>query len=218
MIGIIYQIKKGLRESLLLYILSEYGKLSKINLPGIIKSKRRSSMFFVQGTIWDFTLPHKKSKIVIPKETRLLYTPVNTKSSYEDLCKVDSLLKPLETLWLGESYTFIYDILFQVLKEWSSLDALEKEMRINYFYVKILTLLGHLPLNEVMLTNKQNYRAFFLGYGLVDSHLEQYASVYQESYISMRWLLSGIKLKSCVEESGNNTIYRNRIIQFLNMK
>ncbi len=148
MYAIVLKRQKTIGDSLLLHTLTEAGQLQTFKLPGILKSKKRSSFYFIAATIWNFTTSQSERDILIPKESNLLVAPVDENASYSELNMLASLLKPTSILRPGASPNkAIYDKLFRIISLWPAFDENGRTELINHFYLFFIYSLGSLQIS-----------------------------------------------------------------------
>ena len=134
--GIILSRRETLKESILLKVIFEDGELQTIKLPGILKSKKRTHLFYMPGAIWSFDFSSKRK--IIPKESNLIQSPVGIHANYGELTRLAELLKPLRILYPGDNHLSIYKLLYPILKHWNSLEEHKQNDYTNYFYIHLL--------------------------------------------------------------------------------
>lgn len=145
---ILYDRKNLKDESILLKGLLENGKIANFKIPGILKSKKRSSFFFYPCTLWDFTFLPQEKKIIIPKETHLIKSCIDDKSSYRLLNDIHDFLYPLKFFYSENDYKIIYHYLEQFINEFSTNNKTIKESMKDHFYVFWIHFEGLLDTSE----------------------------------------------------------------------
>jgi len=137
---IISQVKIN-ETDLLLTALLDDDETIKIKIPGILKSKKRSTNSFYPGSVLSFVIANPTKNILIPKEHELLYSPVGDTTAYDSLVNLEALLAPLKLSYVQNSLE-IYSLLFSLVKDWASFEPVNQHYMIDRFYQIIMKQLG----------------------------------------------------------------------------
>lgn len=130
-------------ESYLLHVLMSSGKLQKLKIPGIQKSKKRSSFFYAPGTIRDFTYHDNGKDILYVREDTLAYSPINENVSYEDLAWLSQAIYPSGFFLPSENLSPFYDLYEYAFSRWISLSLDMRIAYVNTILLRSLTLFGY---------------------------------------------------------------------------
>ena len=189
MIGIILSKRVYFENSLLLDVLFDTGAIHQVKLPGILKSKKRYSLHTI-ASIWDFKFDNLKLSILIPKESTLILLPTDLSPTYDTLIRIHDLMKPTQTLFKGILQISVYEVLFNILKDWKEFNNVQQEQIINYFYIFFLEISGCLDIHSFLNLLKDDNisieeHIFHLGEGIIHHH----SVINSKMKISCLWLL-----------------------------
>lgn len=207
-------------DSILLKGLMADGKIYTFKIPGILKSKKRSSFYYYPGTLWDFTFNDRNKKIIIPKETNLLKSCFNETATFDELNILNEFLLPLKFFLEENDYHDIYQFLYiEVFKQNTPIIT---DSLVNRFYIYWINFEG--LLDSSVYCAKCSKKISYLDYVSLQSgnlcrecvNLES-----DHSIIPYQWIIQYNPLKNFIKISDTNKIYifdsselRKKIISF----
>ena len=145
---IILRKTKVKEESLLLDVLTDQDEIQTVKIPGILKSKKRHGFYYFPGNLWNFTFTNLSQGVLYPKESELIFAPLNETASYEDLEQLAILIKVFKHHLKGIYTEGLFTAISIVLHEFKIGDSFDREILLNHFILLYLELLGLLFLDD----------------------------------------------------------------------
>ncbi|MDH4263887.1 MAG: hypothetical protein OEV78_12675 [Spirochaetia bacterium] len=218
--AVIYERNEVENGTLLLKVFTQFGKIKKLKIPGILKSKTRNAYFLAPATLWEFTISGNEREVVTPKEYTLIHSPYSFESSYKELASIGEVLKPMNYLKPDLEIIPLFNDLSKILYNWKCGDKLKEITLSNQFYLKFLFRMGLLNFSlqcvhcGKILSDQARYH-LFSGSICNDCIKEQ---IYRENeFIPNLWINNGINeiSNNGIFTEENEMDYRKRIIHYL---
>ncbi len=135
-------------HSLILKSLLENGKIAHFKIPGILKSKKRSALFYYPCTLWDFTFLSTNKEIIIPRESLLLKSCLTGADRYIHLEDINDLLGPTRFFYRENLYKSLFHLLEIIMDFYLEHHTIPDSMK-NQFYLGYLNNEGLLDLSGI---------------------------------------------------------------------
>lgn len=221
MLNILYFRKEITGGTLMVGGLDENGNPGKYKFPGILKSKKRSSLFLVPGTIWDFTVTGNTKEFIVPREFTLHLAPFDAETPYQELLPLGFLIKPLVSLKVSEANQPLFQKLYQVLSIWQDSTAIQKEHILNRFYLRFLNSMGLLHYSENCLDcgdSVDPQTPYLLDEGSLCSQCIKKVPVYPELTLPGPWVnVHYNSYQNSYTKIPESKTYRENILKFLTL-
>ena len=206
--------------SLLLSVLTESGKIEKLKIPGIFKSRNRNSFFLAPATVWSFTISGNYREIMTPREFCLDFTPFDYNSNYRDLSVIGELLKPLAHMKPDMENEALYQDMAQTLSDWICGNSSREEFLLNRFYLLFLKHMGllHHSVNCVYcgkaMSDTDKYHLFS---GSICTTCLQQQACKKDELIPNLWLTHFMEnaVNIALNDIESAKLYRKNILMYL---
>jgi DNA repair protein RecO len=220
MLAVVYERSGAENGSLLLKVFTANGKVKKLKIPGILKSKTRNAYFLAPATLWDFTISGNERETITPKEYSLVHSPYDFNTSYRELTSIGEMIKPLNCLKPELEAVDLFNDLTETLYNWKCGDEALENIYINQFYFKFLLRMGllhHSPQCIHCGKNLSEHDRYHLFSGSICEECLKGQAYRENELIPNRWVGDGISGVSASEkyEKKQEIEFRQKILIYL---
>lgn len=132
---------KPVSDSLHVDTLLENGELGLFNIPGILKSNKRSTFHYAPGAVYEFIFRQAGSGRVIPRSAELVFSPFRDNQDYARLAAVAEIIQTAEFIRPGPESSDLFALLLSAILK-LPLQAPGLDAHLDQFYWNFLEVWG----------------------------------------------------------------------------